>query len=833
MGQSSFQAHRTTGRASLMGVLTAITLLTTGTGVVRSDNQQQGSYQGGQLVQADTIFTFDIPSKPLSQALNDFGQITGLTVLFTEDKPIEHTTKQLSGRFTATQALEHLLAGSGYIYRFTSTHSVTLERILLNQGDERLRLAPTTVEGQAVKVEETQVTAERERVHGYVAEDATTATKTDTPLIETPQSISVITRAQMDVQNVQSVPQALRYTPGVVAEQRGINTDSLEYVYSRGFQIDEYLDGLRLPNANAGFNILSVDPYFLERIEVLRGPASVLYGQTSPGGLLNLVSKRPTSDPIHELVLQTGSHGRIQGAFDFGGPIDPNKRFLYRLTSLGFDTDTQVHHYEQQRLSIAPALTWQPTSNTTLTLLSNYQYDPQAGFYNLMPAHGMVLPNTVKIPRDFDPGDPSYNEYRKKEYSLGYAFAHRFNEVGSVNQNFRYLGLASDIHGVFADDGLSDDGTQLNRFAFLNDGQFYNIVVDNQAHASFTTGPLRHESTVGLDYQNIYYRHIFKGNFSTPPISIVNPVYGQDIPAPDFLFGTSTKDRAWQLGVYFQDQIRLGNWAFLLGGRQDWLKNRSKSLKTFETTRQSDDAFTWRAGLVYLFDIGLAPYFSYSESFEPVLDTDFNGNPFKPTTGQQYEIGIKYQPEEFNSFITFSAFNLTQQNVSTADPEHEFFSVQTGEIRSRGIELEGHASLANGLDLVAAYTYLDVENTESNTGALHKTPTGIPKNMASLWGDYKIPFVPFDGLQIGAGVRFVDWSYGDATNTFKVPSYTLFDAALHYDLTHLRLSYLRGWQVAVTVSNISDKRYVSQCIGLNDCSFGLARMVLANFKYQW
>ena len=177
----------------------------------------------------------------------------------------------------------------------------------------------------------------------------------------------------------------------------------------------------------------------------------------------------------------------------------------------------------------------------------------------------------------------------------------------------------------------------------------------------------------------------------------------KDIPAPDFLFGTSTKDRAWQLGVYFQDQIRIGNWAVLLGGRQDWLKNRSKSLKTFETTRQSDDAFTWRAGLVYLFDLGLAPYFSYSESFEPVLDTDFNGNPFKPTTGQQYEIGIKYQPEEFNSFITFSAFDLTQQNVSTADPEHEFFSVQTGEIRSRGIELEGHASLANGLDLVAAY----------------------------------------------------------------------------------------------------------------------------------
>jgi iron complex outermembrane receptor protein len=161
-----------------------------------------------------------------------------------------------------------------------------------------------------------------------------------------------------------------------------------------------------------------------------------------------------------------------------------------------------------------------------------------------MPAQGMVLPNTVKIPRDFDPGDPSFNEYKKKEYSIGYAFEHSFNDVWSVKQNFRYLGIAADIKGVFADDGLSDDGTLLNRFAFLNSGQFHNIAIDNQAHASFLTGPLRHKSTIGLDYQDIYYRHIFKGNFSTPPISIVDPVYGQDIPAPDFLFGTSTKDNA-------------------------------------------------------------------------------------------------------------------------------------------------------------------------------------------------------------------------------------------------------------------------------------------------
>lgn len=776
---------------------------------------------------------FAIPAGPLASALNRFADETGLQLVYDAALAEGQNTKGASGVYTATQALQLLLQGTGLAFQFANGKTVTIVKSAADLKSESITLPETQVEGQAIKIEETQVTAERERVQEYVAKDATTATKTNAPLIETPQSISVITREQMEAQNVQSVPQALRYSAGVVAEQRGINTESLEYVYSRGFQIDEYLNGLRLPNINAGFNIRSVDPYFLERIEVLRGPASVLYGRATPGGLLNLVSKQPTPYPLHEIVLQTGEYGRAHGAFDFSGPVDAQGQLLYRLTGAAFDTDTQVDHHRQQKLSIAPALTWQPTEDTTFTLLTNYQYDPRAGFYNLMPAQGMVLPNVVRIPRDFDPGDPSFNKYRKENYSIGYAFEHRFNEMWSVNQNFRYMNNDVAIFGVFADDGLSEDGTMLNRYAFLNTGNFSNILIDNQAHVQFATGPLRHHAIVGVDYQTSHERHIFKANFSTPPISIVDPVYGQDIPFPDFLFFTSSTNREEQVGLYIQDQIRLGNWAFLFGGRQDWLDEKSKSLKSLETTRQSDDAWTWRLGLVYLFDMGLAPYFSYSESFEPEIGADFDGAPFKPTTGQQYEVGVKYQPPEFNSFITLSAFHLTQQNVLTADPEHQFFSVQTGEVRTRGIELEGRMSLTNNLDLVGAYTYTDAENTKSNSGDLHKSPTGIPRNMASLWGAYTIPLAPFTGLQIGAGVRHVSRTYGDATNTFKVPSYTLFDTALHYDLERLGLPYLKGWQVALTVSNVFDKTYVSQCLTINDCSYGLARQILTNLKYRW
>lgn len=667
-------------------------------------------------------------------------------------------------------------------------------------------------------------------VQGYVASRSATGTKSDVPIIETPQSISVVPRAQIEAQNVQSVPEALRYTPGIVPEQRGINTTSLEYLYVRGFQIDQYLNGLRLPNVDAGFNILAVDPYFLERIELLRGPASVLYGQSAPGGLLNLVSKRPTSEPFREVIFQAGNFGRVKGAFDFSGPLDASKQFLYRLTGIGFHTDQQVDHYQQQRFAIAPTFQWRPTADTSLTVFLMYQNDPKAGFYNLMPAQGMVKPNPVMIPRNFDPGDPSFNKYRKENYSLGYAFEHRFNDVFSVNQNVRYLHNKSYIQGVFADDGVSCGGLCLNRYSFFNDGHFSNVAVDNQLHAKFATGPLQHKVTLGVDHQDSSEAHVFMANFGAPPISIVNPIYGQNIPFPNFLFGTSGTADQKQTGIYAQNIIKVDRWSFLVGGRRDFADGTFHSFKFLDTSHQSDSANSWRAGAVYLFDNGLAPYASYSTSFQPTIGSDFSGSLFKPTTGQQFEIGVKYQPHGVNAFITLAAFDITKQNVLTADPDHSFESIQLGEVRSRGFEMEARASLAD-FDLVAAYTYNQVRNTK-DTQFLDKWPVGIPAHLAALWGLYKVQYVPLRGLEIGAGVRYVGRSFGDARNTFTVPSYTLFDAAVHYDLGYLRPD-LKGWRASVTASNIFDKVYVSQCLGDNDCSFGLARRVLASLRYRW
>ncbi len=270
-------------------------------------------------------------------------------------------------------------------------------------------------------------------VVGYVAKRSEAGTKTDTPIIKVPQAISVVTRDQMDVQGAQSVAQALRYTSGINPEQRGTNTDSLEYLYARGFLVDEFWNGLRTPGPNGGFgyNVTSFDPYMFERIELLHGPASVLYGQGSPGGTVNLVSKMPTDTPYHEIGAQTGSYGRIQGFFDMSGPIDKDGKVLYRLTADGFNTGTQTDYVNQQRFSIAPTIQFRPSKDTTFTIFANYQTDPEAGIYN-------SVPYTWKSRSEY-PGEPTWDSFRKTQESIGYQFEHRFNDVWSVKQSYRFM----------------------------------------------------------------------------------------------------------------------------------------------------------------------------------------------------------------------------------------------------------------------------------------------------------------------------------------------------------------------------------------------------------
>ncbi|MFM0736313.1 TonB-dependent siderophore receptor [Paraburkholderia xenovorans] len=671
-------------------------------------------------------------------------------------------------------------------------------------------------------------------VTGYVAKQSTAGTKTDTPIIKTPQAISVVTRDQMDIQDAQSVAQALRYTSGINPEQRGTNTDSLEYLYARGFLVDEFWNGLRTPGpaGGFGFNVTSFDPYMFERIELLHGPASVLYGQGSPGGTVNLVSKMPTAEPYHEVGFQTGSYGRVQGFFDFSGPIDQDGKVLYRLTADGFNTATQTDYVNQQRFAIAPTLTWRPDKDTTLTVFANYQADPEAGIYNFVPVVGTIQTGVAQLPRSFYPGEPTFDSFRKTQESIGYQLDHRFNDVWSVKQSYRFLHNSETLQYVDDEDGYNPAGTALERTAYLNRGMVNSHTVDNQATAKFTTGPVSHQVTVGVDYQNIQFNHYFLGAFSdVPSLSVTNPQYGATIPYPDFTFGTSNAQSIKQLGTYAQDQFDFGRWSFLLGVREDWTNEDITSYNTGATTSQFNRAFTWRAGGVYKFDNGIAPYASYSKSFQPQVGTDFNGHAFDPTTGEQVEVGVKFQPKGYNSFVTVSAFHLTQQNVATTDPVNIGFQVQTGEVRSQGVEVEAHASLTDNLQLIFAYTYTNLLNTKSNSANLDKVPVGIPRNTASLWADYALKAGPLNGLQFGGGVRYIGGSYGDTANTLLTSSATLIDLAVRYDLGRA-FSGMHGWTASLNASNLLDRHYMASCNN-GSCNWGEGRLVLAGLKYQW
>jgi iron complex outermembrane receptor protein len=664
-------------------------------------------------------------------------------------------------------------------------------------------------------------------VAGYVAHRSEAGTKTDTPIVKVPQAISVVTRDQMDVQNVQSVAQALRYTSGINPEQRGTNTDSLEYLYARGFLVDEFWNGLRTPGpaGGYGFNVTSFDPYMFERIELLHGPASVLYGQGSPGGTVELVSKMPTDTPLHEVGFTTGSYGRTQGYFDFSGPVDRDGKLLYRLTADGVNTGTQTDYVNQQRFAIAPSLTWRPSANTSLTVFANYQADPQAGIYNSVPYN---YPS-----RSLYPGEPTFDSFRKTQESIGYRFEHRLNDTWSFKQNYRYLHNSQTIQYV-GNDGYGADGVTLSRTPYLNTGMVNAHTLDNQLSARFGTGPLKHNATFGVDYQNIQFDHYFYGSTSaTPGLNVGNPVYGQSIPYPTFMYATSVAQSINQLGAYAQDQIDVGKWSFLLGARQDWANEDQTSYKTGAGTTQNDRAFTWRAGAVYRFDNGVAPYASYSRSFQPQVGTTYGGQAFAPLTGEQYEVGVKLQPKGYNSFVTVSAFNLTENNVATTDPLHSGFSVLTGQVRSRGFEVEGHASLTDNLQLIGSYTYTNLLNTRSNTSNRNKVPVGIPSNTASLWADYTISSGPLAGLLIGGGVRYVGSSYADTANTFKIPSATLLDLSLRYDLGR-RFPDLKGLTVSLTATNLSNRKYIASCSSsMSYCYWGQGRLILAGAKYQW
>ncbi|MDQ7246893.1 TonB-dependent siderophore receptor [Dongia sedimenti] len=768
------------------------------------------------LAQAQ-VRTFDLPAQPLTSAVTAFGDQAGLQITVDTRILAGHTSKPVKGSLTRDEALAQMLAGSGITWRYTDPDTVLLLKM---EAGNIVPLAP-------VPVEDTRLGGPSwAPVEGYVAEQSGAGTKTDTPLIETPQSISVVTADQMEAQGAESVTDALRYTSGVQVQPFG-RDGRFDWISIRGYDSSEFLyrDGIGTPTGQ-----MKLEPYGLERLEILKGPASVTYGQMAPGGVVNAVTKRPTEEPLHVVELMGGSYEHIEGRFDFGGPLGGDQRFLYRLTGLARDSGSQVDHTPDNRYYIAPAFTWNPNEDTSLTLLTDFRYD-ETRYPQGFPVSGTLTSNSHgPIPTNTFLGEPDQDKFNRNQYSAAVLFSRRIDDVFSFHQDFRYSHYDYDLvaHNAIGYQAGSD--RVVDRIIWTARPNFNATATDTRGEADFDTGPFGHKVLLGANWMRSELEDQGTITMGTP-IDVYDPDYGNFGSLPDDT--DHTVDTLWQVGIYLQDQITFDErWIAALSIRQDWARNGTRNLVASDGTSQYSDDLTWRAGLVYKSPIGLAPYFSYATSFDPAIGTTFDGAPFKPTTSQQYEVGVKFQPEGYNSFITVSAFDLTQQNVLTTDPDptHPGESVQTGETRTRGIEFEAVASLDMGLDLIGSYTYLDAKITKSEDGDEGFRVKSIPHHQASLWADYTLRSGDFKGLGLGFGVRYLG-STLDNTNTLKTPDYLLFDASLHYELGGIS-PMLEGAKLSVNARNLGDKRTIASC-AWDTCYFGDRRTVLATLSYRW
>ncbi|TIX86930.1 TonB-dependent siderophore receptor [Rhizobium sp. P44RR-XXIV] len=759
---------------------------------------------------------YNIPPLPLSQALVQFSKVTGIQLFFSADVARGISSRGASGSLTRTEALDKILAGSGLTYHFTNATTVTISNPAAAAAGAAAANGATTL---------APIVVQAAKQNGFVSTDGNVASKSGIPLLETPQSVQVVTKAQLEVQKPQTVRQAIAYSAGVTTPDSPDNR--LDNFLVRGFQIDQYYNGLKLQQGT--WAVPKVDPFFLDSIEVLQGPASVLYGQGSPGGLLNMVGKKPTDEPLHEIQFQTGSHNRAQAAFDFSGPVNDDGTLLYRLTGLGRTTGTQVENQREERVEIAPSVTIKPDEDTKLTILGDYLNDPRGGFWSRLPATGTILPTSrgTYFPTDLFTGDKDFDRMRRQQQSIGYEFEHRFNDIWTIRQNVRFQHMSVDYAELQAS-ALAADGHTLSRSAYTAQEQLNTLAIDNQAEADFDTGPAAHKAILGLDYQYKNWNNLTHYG-AGPSLDLDNPDYTQAVKLPAIFQNASQRQQ--QFGLYAQDQLKLDNWALLLSARHDWASTDSDNYLKNVTTDQNDHAFTWRAGLTYLFDNGFAPYASYATSFNPTIGVSASGDPFKPTTGDQYEVGIKYQPTGYDSFITASLYDLTQQNYLTNTLTTPVVQTQVGEVRSRGGQISGVASINDELNLTASYAYLSNEILKASDGTAGNRIANLPANTASLWADYKFQDGTADGLGLGFGVRYIGSRYATNANTVKMPDHVVFDAAVNYDLGKLS-NEMRGATFALNVSNLFDKHFISDCTAAG-CVYGMRRTVFATLGYKW
>ena len=670
-------------------------------------------------------------------------------------------------------------------------------------------------------------------ITGYTARVATAATKTNTPLIEVPQSVSVVTREQLNDRNVQSFADTVAYVPGAATARSGFDP-RFDQIFVRGFELlgnqGFYRDGLRV--IGNGFTFPRIETYGLEAVTILRGPASGLYGLGSPGGILDATSKRPVFVPFGELQFQAGNFDRYQGNFDVGGPIAGSDGTLaYRLTGLKRESGTFIGlGTNDDRAYIAPAFTWKPDADTTFTFLSEYQVvnTPATTFFYNDPGFRAT---------NFYMGDPRFAGLDQTQYRVGYAFEHKFSPDLIFRQNFRHYGVFLsakyvDITSINAERtvGARDSG-------YLRNG-LVQQTLDNQLEAHFVTGPVAHTAVAGVDYARYSlssrFGSFFGDNVAVPDLNLVTRNYGQQFIATPTL-GATARQTQDQIGVYLQDQAKFGDFILTVNGRHDSVFQDTRSSPDSPVSRQDNSAFTGRVGLGYVLAPGLVPYASYATTFTPQVGLGRSGQAFKPATGDQIEAGVKYLIPGTNIQTSFAGFEINQSSILIPDAANILFQTAGGAVRSRGFEAEATANLGPGTNLTVAYTHVNLRfvNAIAATGESinGNRVSGIPGDTYASFLTYAFPLSsPLRGLQLGGGIRYIGTSYADDLNTVRNTAVTLYDAVVAYDFAALDPRY-KGFRAQLNGYNIFDRNFQTCSFGF--CNRNQPATVIGSLIYRW
>ncbi len=682
---------------------------------------------------------------------------------------------------------------------------------------------------------------------GVVATRSTAGMRGNISIVETPATVSVITREELDIRGAQDINTATAYTPGIYATDypggqgapaftlRGFRTINFENVYE---------DGLRY-----GFNTYdqNIEPYGYERIDVIKGPVSALFGSGQPGGIINMISKRPQFTPSNEVFLQGGSYGRVQGGFDLTGPVVGAPDFAYRFTGLVRKADSQVDYTPDDRIYLAPAITWKPDADTSLTILAKYQQYGRGGSEQVLPIIGSIIPSSTGFfKRDLFIGHPTYNSEAIESRSVGYVLDHSFAPGWLFHSAFRYTSSQSNFRLTGFDGFYPQISDQfILTYPYKRNQASQALVADNHVEGRFDTGFIQHNIVAGIDYQySIRRNQQFLGPDSV--FNLYTPNYQNYVDPSTLTDALFVRQNGTQVGFYLQDQMKIGNFILTGSVRNDKFAGGTLTYSTYVPpvnmlfpSRQNFSALSYRGAIGYEFDNGIVPYVSYSTSFNPQISglqrTATGVAPLDPNEGKQIEGGLKYQPPGINALFTASGFQITQTNVPAPDPTvgNAGFLVQTGEAVVTGFELEGKATFENGLTLIAGFAHLKSEVTKDTRPNLvgNKLPN-VPENTLSVFVDYAFPSWSYlDGMRAGAGVRYVG-DRTDITNADHLPAYALVDASISYDLSKLDPS-LRGFTASANALNLFDQRYFTSAFYQGTVFEGYRRTAYGQITYRW